>query len=234
MASLTGNLISSTYQGLLKTVDNGNITAPFKNITDGDGNATALSLGINDARFTGSIEVTGSSITISDGIRPAHTTLTTGTVTVENHEAVIGSYMDLYGMEFYSGSNFLDITVAGNAFGENRDGGVIAVSNNIGEAIAVIGFQNHDDWTDGTVSILTPLQAQSGLQVTGSLNIKSTGSVNLSGSIEMNGNLSFMPGTSAFIFPIEPAPIPTLGSAYFDGTALYIYDGSDYRAINFS
>ena len=42
MASLTGNKIKDTYQGLMKTSDNGVIDANLKNVTDGAGNATPL------------------------------------------------------------------------------------------------------------------------------------------------------------------------------------------------
>ena len=39
MAALTGNAINTSYQGLLKTTDNGALTATAKAMTDGLGNA---------------------------------------------------------------------------------------------------------------------------------------------------------------------------------------------------
>lgn len=230
MSSLTGNLISSTYQGLLKTVDNGNITSSFKNITDGDGNPTALSLATNNVTISGSVNITGSQLVLIDG-GTEHTTITGANVLVADHSVDVGSFIDLHGVELYSGSNFIDITVNGIVFGDNASGSVVAVSDNNGTPVAVMGFQNHDNWVDGTVSILTPLQAKSGLQATGSIHVNGTGSVNLSGSLQMNGNLTFTPGTSNFVFPSTPAPIPVVGSAYFSGSALYIYDGATYKSV---
>ena len=43
MASLTGNQINNTYQGLLKTTDNAAISGAI-DITDGAGNAAGLNL----------------------------------------------------------------------------------------------------------------------------------------------------------------------------------------------
>ncbi len=47
MASLTGNKIKDTYEGLLKTSDNANLGATSKVITDGEGNESGLSLDTN-------------------------------------------------------------------------------------------------------------------------------------------------------------------------------------------
>ena len=47
MAALTGNSVGSSYQSLLKTADNAAIDATLKNMTDGLGNATPLSMGTN-------------------------------------------------------------------------------------------------------------------------------------------------------------------------------------------
>lgn len=233
MSSLTGNLISDSYQGLLKTVDNGNVTSSFKNITDGDGTPTALYLATGDVKISGSFQMTGSQFTLGDSTSE-HTTITSANVLVADHIAEVGAYLDLHGLELYSGSNFIDITVAGQAFQDNASGSLIAVSNDQAQPVPVIAFQNHDNWVDGTVSILTPLQVQDGLQVTGSLHINSTGSVNLSGSMQVDGQVSFIAGTSTLVIPTEAAPIPVLGSIYTDGTALFVYDGSNYRTINFS
>ena len=53
MASLTGNQINNTYQGLLKTENNGAIGATAINLTDGVGNQTGLSLNasLNEFKF---------------------------------------------------------------------------------------------------------------------------------------------------------------------------------------
>lgn len=59
MATLTGNLISNSYSGLLKTTDNGAITSVTKSITDGLGNATALSLSTTSASIAGNLTING-------------------------------------------------------------------------------------------------------------------------------------------------------------------------------
>jgi len=47
MAALTGNSVGSSYLGLLKTTDNAAIDGTLKNMTDGAGNATPLSMANN-------------------------------------------------------------------------------------------------------------------------------------------------------------------------------------------
>ena len=47
MASLTGTTISSTYDGLLKTIDNSALTSTPKEITDGLGNGSGVAFDIN-------------------------------------------------------------------------------------------------------------------------------------------------------------------------------------------
>ena len=62
MASLTGKFIKDTYQSLLKLVDNGNVTSTAKEITDGEGNGTGISIDTSgNVTATGTIQ--GSSIT---------------------------------------------------------------------------------------------------------------------------------------------------------------------------
>lgn len=60
MATLTNTKIKDTYDGLLKTADNDVIGASEKNITDGLGNATVLSIGTASASFSNSVSITGS------------------------------------------------------------------------------------------------------------------------------------------------------------------------------
>jgi hypothetical protein len=59
MSSLTGNLISNTYQGLLKTSGSSAITSTLIPITDGLGNNTALSLSTETGSIDGDLIVTG-------------------------------------------------------------------------------------------------------------------------------------------------------------------------------
>jgi len=74
MATLTNTKIKDTYDGLLKTADNDVIGASEKNITDGLGNATVLSIGTDSASFSDNVSITGS-LTASN-------TVTAGTVSV--------------------------------------------------------------------------------------------------------------------------------------------------------
>lgn len=67
MSTLTGNTIASTYISLLKTADNTAIDASSKNITDGSGNATALSISSADVTVDGTLIVSGS-IVLADNI----------------------------------------------------------------------------------------------------------------------------------------------------------------------
>jgi hypothetical protein len=265
MAALTGNLISDSYLGLLKTTDNAIITSVTKSITDGAGNTSSLWLSSNLAKVSGSLDVTGSYISLSDGIIQGHTTITTANVTVEDHQSIVGAYMDLHGLELYSGSNFIDFTAAAQAFGSNGSGSLIAVSNDQSEAVPVIGFQNHDNWADGTVSILTPFQAQANAQVTGSLKISGsaivlagitgslsgtatnavtlnstasaifaiTGSNTFTGTQVVSGSLR-MYESASFVLPTHQPTSPVVGTAFFSGSFLYIYNGSAFVSASLS
>ncbi len=60
MAALTGNSIDSSYQGLIKTTDNGAITGTAKAVTDGLGNATNIEISNTATNFvSGTVDFTG-------------------------------------------------------------------------------------------------------------------------------------------------------------------------------
>lgn len=62
MASLTGKFIKDTYQSLLKMIDNDNVSSTAKEITDGEGNGTGVSIDTSgNLTATGTIQ--GSSVT---------------------------------------------------------------------------------------------------------------------------------------------------------------------------
>ena len=64
MAALTGNSIDSSYQGLIKTTDNGAITGTAKAVTDGLGNATNIEISNTATNFvSGTVDFTGSTVT---------------------------------------------------------------------------------------------------------------------------------------------------------------------------
>ena len=60
---LTGNSISTSYQGLLKSSDNTALGATEKIMVDGLGNASTLSLGTSSASFTGTLDLSGATVT---------------------------------------------------------------------------------------------------------------------------------------------------------------------------
>jgi len=55
MATLTGELISETYDSLLKVTDNNTITGIKKRITDGFGNEIPLQLSSTDIEIDGTL-----------------------------------------------------------------------------------------------------------------------------------------------------------------------------------
>jgi hypothetical protein len=70
MATLTGNSVGTSYLGLLKTTDNAAIGATEKNLTDGAGNASTLSIGTASASFTGTLDLAGATVTGLPGGAP--------------------------------------------------------------------------------------------------------------------------------------------------------------------
>ncbi len=62
MATLFNTKISDTYEGLIKTSDNGVIGAVEKNLTDGLGNTSTLSIGTSTASFTGTLDLTNATV----------------------------------------------------------------------------------------------------------------------------------------------------------------------------
>ena len=63
MATLTGQSIDSSYQGLIKTTDNGAITGTAKAVTDGLGNATNIEISNTATNFvSGTVDFTGATV----------------------------------------------------------------------------------------------------------------------------------------------------------------------------
>jgi hypothetical protein len=58
MATFTGNKIKDTYQAILKLTDNGNLTTGLKQLTDGFGNGSPVSLSTTEANIN-SLSVDG-------------------------------------------------------------------------------------------------------------------------------------------------------------------------------
>jgi len=71
MATLAGNAINTSYQGLLKTTDNAAVGVTAKAVTDGSGNAINLEIGTNDINFTGgTVDFSGATVTNLSGYTP--------------------------------------------------------------------------------------------------------------------------------------------------------------------
>ena len=91
MASLTGNTISSTYEGLLKFADNVGVNSTSKNITDGDGTATPLFVSTTDLTVSGSFIVSGST-TVLGSLIATSSLATTSSYSVSSSLAVSSSF----------------------------------------------------------------------------------------------------------------------------------------------
>lgn len=65
--TLTNTQINNTYQGLIKVGQSGALTATEDVLSDGLGNDSTLSLGTNSASFTGTLDLSGATITGLNG-----------------------------------------------------------------------------------------------------------------------------------------------------------------------
>jgi len=161
MPSLTGNSISSTYQSLLKITTNNTASANLNNITDGVGNATALSLSSATASIAGNLVVTGAlNATASNALTASYIATASSAVSASN-------------------ANFLD-------------------------------------GLDSTAFVLL------------------SGSNVMTGSVVLSGRLSFNAGQGNFVLPSQTPPSPAVGSAYFSGSALYVYNGTSWLSTTLS
>lgn len=183
MATLTGNSIDTTYTGLLKTDDNGVIGATEKNITDGAGNASTLAIGTASASFTGTLDLSGATVTGLPGGAPGLVTtgfgngmksadaLTTPTNTITNgiDHVILGSGNIINagtGRPFVIGKQHTSNTFGGDAqiqFGWNttlkRDEG-IAIGKNLNSAMGDYDHYrnvnigfNNSAWGGNTIAI---------------------------------------------------------------------------------
>ena len=63
MAALTGNAINTSYEGILKTLDNAAIGGTAKGITDGAGNAINMEILTGQINFpSGTVDFTGATV----------------------------------------------------------------------------------------------------------------------------------------------------------------------------
>jgi hypothetical protein len=62
---------------------------------------------------------------------------------------------------------------------------------------------------------------------------KTGSNVNITGSLRVTGSLVMSP-TSSFILPLSQSATPQTGSAYWSGSLLFVYDGTQYRSSSFA
>ena len=82
MATFTGQLISATYDAILKTVDNDPIGAAAKQITDGLGNVTPLYISTTQI---------GIGITPTEVLHVSGNIKATGTLTIDSDATIDGN-----------------------------------------------------------------------------------------------------------------------------------------------
>ena len=95
MADLFGTLISDTYGGLLKTVDNFTLNNTLKLITDGGGNVSPLYLSNTQMAVSGTLALTGS-FDISGSVTATGTLNATASNSVSSSFAVTASKLTNY------------------------------------------------------------------------------------------------------------------------------------------
>jgi hypothetical protein len=91
MASLNGNLISSTYQSLLKTGTNSPVSTSLVNITDGSGNATGLYLSTTTTAVNGTFTVLGN-MTVSGVLAATASNATSASYALSSSFALTSSF----------------------------------------------------------------------------------------------------------------------------------------------
>ena len=97
MAQLTGNPINTSYQGILKTLDNAAINGTNRVISDGVGNALPLEASTTTIKFTGNADFTSATVTGLDtggglaagtGTDSIASVLTSSPATASNNETI--------------------------------------------------------------------------------------------------------------------------------------------------
>ena len=180
MAALTGNSIDSSYQGLIKTTDNGAITGTAKAVTDGLGNATNIEISNTATNFvSGTVDFTGSTVSGLPGgsaglvtggqtnsMKSDASLTTTAAVTSHEGDIVIGEDAE---SKVSSGTD------------DYNEGGAIAIG--VGATVDKVVDYNFAD-TKGGIAL--------------GINAKANSGVNEGGSIAMGEN-SKAEGTSSSI-----------------------------------
>jgi hypothetical protein len=131
MASLNGNLISSTYQSLLKIGTNNTASANLNNVTDGLGNTTSLYVAAAATAVSGTFAVLGS-MTVSGVLAATSSNATSASYALSSSFAVSSSFA-----ESANNANLLDgldstvfATTGSNQFKSNQSiTGSVSITN---------------------------------------------------------------------------------------------------------
>lgn len=111
-----------------------------------------------------------------------------------------------------------DLTVAGTVFATASHA---QTASYVATASSAVSASN--------ANLLDGLDSTNFIQTTGSNNF--SGSLTATGSITLAGSLKFNAGQGTFVLPSQTSPSPVVGSAYFSGSTLYIYDGTSYLSV---
>ncbi len=131
MASLTGNLISSTYQSVLKIGTNNTASANLNNVTDGLGNVTGLYVSTATTAVSGTFAVLGN-MTVSGVLAATSSNATSASYALSSSFAVSSSFA-----ESANNANLLDgldstvfATTGSNQFKSNQSiTGSVSITN---------------------------------------------------------------------------------------------------------
>ena len=156
MASLLGQNINETYEGLLKTFDNNSLSTSNR-ITDGLGTCTALSLGTtsNASSFDGSLAI-GTTLLVNNGITTNNNICVKGSTTVDNNLTVTGNTITggltgtnfkLNGTGSFDGAITFNNTITVNGISNLADtniNGDLTVTGTISSTGDIIAFASSD------------------------------------------------------------------------------------------
>jgi hypothetical protein len=97
----------------------------------------------------------------------------------------------------------------GSLVGYNNPGIYITSGALFTSAYIPLEFQGSSSYTDGRVTANRKFVAKEGIEVTGSLTI-----------------------SGSFVLPTTAPTLPQVGSMYFSGSFIYVYDGTQYRSAS--
>jgi len=223
MSSLQNNNINTTYDSLLKFVDNDGLANGQKLVTDGLGTSTALTLGQlgAGARITGNINST-ESITADINIT-AGGNLTVSGVTRLNGDTIVDG--DLQTLSNISAADFT-FTGSGSVAGN------LSVSNG---TLNVGGFTTLENNTTigGSLDVEGPATIGSSLDVIGNTtiggNIAIGGNTTIGGQLNVNGDITAFSTSDRRkkdnIKPLNVQPV-------FDGITGYEFDWNEKSSLS--